>query len=555
MTSPSTTTAWRALERHATLAKAWHLRDLFAADPGRFDRFSLEAPESLFVDYSKQLLTEETRSLLVDLARERALPRAIDAMFAGERINHTENRAVLHTALRNRSTRPVLVDGADVMPAVRVVLARMRAFAEGVRNGTIVADDGQPFTHVINIGIGGSDLGPCMVTEALRPYTRRSLDVRFVSNVDDAHLAAALAGLDPARTLFVVSSKTFTTQETMTNARSARAWLARGLGRDSAVGAHFAAVSTNLAATRAFGISPDRVFEFWDWVGGRYSLWSAIGLPIALAIGMDRFEELLAGAYSMDEHFRTAPVDRNAPVLLGLVGVWSINFLGHVTHAVLPYDQRLHRLPAYLQQLDMESNGKRIDRDGAPIRHATGPILWGEPGTNGQHAFFQLLHQGTTVVPADFIAAMHGHEEIPPHHDMLLANCLAQTQALAFGRTESSAIAEMCAAGLTAAEATRMAPYRTFPGNRPSTTILLDRLTPTSLGALIALYEHKVFVQAAIWGINAFDQWGVELGKQLADSLLPAVEGTGDAQALDASTAGLLGRIRAVRSSPTRTRR
>ena len=465
-------------------------------------------------------------------------------MFSGERINHTEDRAVLHVALRNRSDRPVVVDGRDVMPAVRDVLSRMRAFSAAVRSGAAPGHTGETITDVVNIGIGGSDLGPLMVCEALRHYSEPArLRAHFVSNVDDTHLVETLRSLDPARTLFIVASKTFTTQETMTNAASARAWLVRHLGDERAVARHFAAVSTNVKATSAFGIAPERVFEFWDWVGGRYSLWSAIGLSVAITLGMDSFDELLDGGHAMDEHFRTAPLEANMPAILGLLGIWHINFRGRGSHAVLPYDQYLHRLPAFLQQLDMESNGKRIDRNGHPVDYATGPVLWGEPGTNGQHAFFQLLHQGTHVVPADFIAAIEGPHRLGAHHRLLLANCLAQTQALAFGKTEGEALAELRSQGLAESAARALAPYKTFPGDRPSNTLLLDRLTPYSLGALIALYEHKVFVQGAIWNIDSFDQWGVELGKQLAGQVLEVLEERAPARGLDASTRGLVASI------------
>jgi glucose-6-phosphate isomerase len=535
--------AWRALVAHrATLAPV-ALRDLFAADAGRFADFSLRAGP-LLLDYSKNALTRETLALLFALARRCGVERQRDAMFAGERINHTEDRAVLHVALRNRSPRPVMVDGRDVMPAVRSVLARMRAFSDAVRSGTATGHTGQRITDIVNIGIGGSDLGPLMVTEALRSLADPArLRAHFVSNVDATHLVETLRGLDPARTLFIVASKTFTTQETMTNAASARAWLVEGLGDDGAVARHFAAVSTNVPATSAFGIAPGRVFEFWDWVGGRYSLWSAIGLSIALATGMDRFEELLAGAHEMDEHFRSAPLERNMPAILALIGIWHVDFVGCATHAVLPYDQYLHRLPAFLQQLDMESNGKRVSLDGQAVDYATGPVLWGEPGTNGQHAFFQLLHQGTQVVPADFIVAIDGRHALGNHHDLLLANCLAQTQALAFGKTQDEALAELLGQGMAGESARRLAPYKAFPGNRPTSTILLDRLTPASLGALIALYEHKVFVQGAVWNIDSFDQWGVELGKQLAGRVLGVLEGRVPDTGMDGSTQGLLHEI------------
>ena len=465
-------------------------------------------------------------------------------MFAGKRINVTEKRAVLHTALRNRSERPVLLDGNDVMPDVRAVLARMRDFSERVRGGTIRSHTGLPFTDVVNIGIGGSDLGPLMVCSALRSYGSSDLRVHFVSNVDGAHLAATLARLDAETTLFIVSSKTFTTQETLTNAHSAREWLLTGLHSagttEAAVRQHFAAVSTNLEATAKFGIDPERVFGFWDWVGGRYSLWSAIGLPIALAVGFDRFDELLAGAYEMDEHFRTAPLESNMPVIAALTGVWHINFLGHPTHAVLPYAQDLLHFPAYLQQLDMESNGKRVDRSGAATAYATGPVIWGAPGTNGQHAFFQHLHQGTQVTPADFIVAANGADRLPEHHPILLANCIAQSEALLRGKNAAEVRAELKARGIEGEEAERLVAHRTFPGNRPSNTIMMRHLDPRSLGALIALYEHKVFVQGAIWNINSFDQWGVELGKQLANGVLEDLKAGKARGEHDASTARLI---------------
>ena len=536
--------AWRSLSDHFEEMRSARLRDLFAADPGRFARFSLEAGP-VFLDYSKNLLTQRTLDLLLALARQCAVEKLRDAMFAGERINHTEGRAVLHIALRNRSGRPVLNEGRDVMPEVGRVLERMRAFSQALRAGTLRGSDGERFTDVVNIGIGGSDLGPLMAVEALRAYGTPSVRVHFVSNVDDTHLAETLRSLDPRRTLFIVASKTFTTQETMANAASARAWLLQQVTDRQAVAAHFAAVSTNLEATAAFGIPSDRVFEFWDWVGGRYSLWSSIGLSIALAVGMDHFEQLLDGAHAMDEHFRAAPLAQNMPVILGLIGVWYANFHGCETHAVLPYDQYLHRFPAFLQQLDMESNGKRIDRQSRAVDYATGPVLWGEPGTNGQHAFFQLLHQGTRIVPADFIAAIHGQHHFGNQHQLLLANCVAQTQALAFGKSEEEALAELLAQKMPADAARSLAPYKTFPGNRPSNTMLVQQLSPHSLGALIALYEHKTFVQGALWNINSFDQWGVELGKQLAGRILKDLESPAPVAGMDSSTTGLLARIRA----------
>ncbi|HEX3209281.1 MAG TPA: glucose-6-phosphate isomerase [Geminicoccaceae bacterium] len=538
--------AWRALERHAGDMAEVHLRDLFAADPGRFDSFSLRL-DDLLLDYSKNRITGETQRLLLELARAADLEGWRARMFAGEKINVTEHRAVLHVALRNRSNRPILVDGQDVMPAVNAVLGRMRAFTERVRSGAWRGHTGETITDLVNIGIGGSDLGPLMVCEALKPYQRQDLRPHFVSNVDGAHLVHTLERLDPARTLFIVASKTFTTQETMTNAASARAWLQDKLGADADVARHFVAVSTNAKAVRAFGIDPANMFEFWDWVGGRYSLWSAIGLPIALAVGFERFEELLAGGHAMDEHFRTAPLERNLPVIMGLLGVWYRNFLRACSHAVLPYDQHLHRLPAYLQQADMESNGKSTDRDGHPVDYKTGPILWGEAGTNGQHAFYQLIHQGTELIPADFLAAAFSQTPLGDHQDKLLANFFAQPEALAFGKTAEQARAELERAGLKGAELEALLPHKLFAGNRPSNALLYRRLDPATLGRLIALYEHKIFTQGVLWNINSFDQWGVELGKQLATAILPELAGSAPVESHDASTDGLINRFKALR--------
>ena len=460
-------------------------------------------------------------------------------MFAGEPINSTENRAALHVALRNRSNRPVMVDGRDVMPDVNEVRGRLRKFAEGIRRGDLVASGGRPFTDVINIGIGGSDLGPAMATLALAPYADGPR-LHFVSNVDGAHIADTIKTLDPATTLVIVASKTFTTIETMTNAQTARRWIVEKLG-EKGVGAHFAAVSTALDRVGSFGIGADRTFGFWDWVGGRYSIWSAIGLPLMIAIGADRFDDFLAGAHAVDEHFRIAPFAGNLPVILGLIGLWHRNVCNYPSRAIIPYDQRLQRLPAYLQQLDMESNGKHVRRDGTNVPYATGPVVWGEPGTNGQHAFFQLLHQGTDVVPVEFLIAAQSHEpELADHHNLLVANCLAQSAALMRGRTLDEAKAQSIAMGKSPSEAARLAPHRVFTGNRPSITILYRKLDPRTLGQIVALYEHRVFVEAAIWDINPFDQWGVELGKELATGLLPVVEGRAAAQAQDGSTAGLV---------------
>lgn len=547
MTSPLRTAAWKALETHRAELDGVSMRALFEQDPGRAARMRLVL-DDIYVDFSKNRAVERTLSLLMQLAEERELGRWIEWMFAGEPINATEGRAVLHVALRNTSGRPMRVAGQDVMPEVRAVLSKMRAFTERLRSGAHRGLTGETITDVVNIGIGGSDLGPLMVCEALRPYWKDGMRAHFVSNIDGAHLAATLQHLDPARTVFIVASKTFTTLETLTNAHSARRWLIEALGDEAAVAKHFVAVSTNHRAVQEFGIDPNNVFEFWDWVGGRYSLWSAIGLSIACVIGMDHFEALLDGAHRMDEHFRTAPLAENIPVVLAMLGVWYANFYGACSFALLPYDQRLHRMPAWLQQGDMESNGKRTRRDGAVIDdYTTGPIVWGEPGTNGQHAFFQLLHQGTRLVPADFLAAIHGDDDLGDHHDKLLANLLAQTEALMVGKTEAEARVELERAGMSAEEIAALLPHKVFPGDRPSNTILFDRLDPRTLGSLLALYEHRIFVQGVIWGVNSFDQWGVELGKQLAARILPELTGGAEAGAHDASTRALIARIRARR--------
>lgn len=538
MSSVNRTSQWQSLQAHWDELSGVRMQDLFAQDPTRPERMSLQAAD-VFVDYSKNLVTGETLKLLLDLAAAVDLPGWIRRMFAGEAINNTEGRAVLHIALRNRSDRPIYVDGKDVMPRINQVLQRLEAFVATVRNGDWKGFTGKRITDVVNIGIGGSNLGPLMVCEALRPYQSDTLRVHFVSNVDGTNLAETVRGLDPATTLFVVASKTFTTMETMTNANSARAWLVKALG-EAAVANHFVAVSTNESKVVEFGIDPNNMFGFWDWVGGRYSLWSAIGLPIALAVGMDRFVELLEGAHAMDEHFRSADPDKNLPVILGLLGVWYANFAGARTHAVLPYDQSLLYLPAYLQQGDMESNGKRVTRAGESVDYTTGPVVWGEPGTDGQHAFFQLIHQGTQLIPADFIAPINSHNPLGDHHAKLIANFFAQTEALMRGRTQDEARTEMQAAGMSPSDIDQLAPHRTFPGNRPTNTILVERLTPRILGALIAMYEHRIFTQGVIWGINSYDQWGVELGKQLAGVILKELE-TGKVGARhDASTQGLI---------------
>jgi glucose-6-phosphate isomerase len=535
---------WRDLEAHREALAGVRLRDLFAADPGRFAAMSAEAA-GIFLDYSKHVATGETLGKLLRLAEAADVRGWTARMFAGEKINNTEHRAVLHVALRNRSGRPVVVDGQDVMPDVRRVLEQMTAFSDAVRSGAWRGHTGERIADVVNIGIGGSNLGPLMVCEALRHYQDPGLRVHFVSNVDATHVVETLKPLDPSRTLFVVASKTFTTQETLTNAHTARRWLLDAMGDPAAVARHFVAVSTARARVEAFGIDAANMFEFWDWVGGRYSLWSAIGLPIALAVGMPRFLELLDGAHAMDEHFRSAPLAASLPVLMAMLGIWYRDFLGAPTHAVLPYDQYLQRLPAYLQQADMESNGKGVTRDGRQVDYPTGPVIWGEPGTDGQHAFYQLIHQGTQLIPVDFIAPLVSLNPVGDHHAKLLANCFAQSEALMRGRTAEEARAELEAAGLAPDEVEALVPHKVFPGNRPSSTLLVDRLTPARVGALIALYEHKIFVQGVIWSVNSYDQWGVELGKQLAGTILEELRG-GPSAPHDGSTAGLIARYRAA---------
>ncbi len=533
---------WQELEQHWGQMCTQHLRALFAADPQRAERMHLETA-GLYLDYSKNLITQETLERLLALAEAVDLRGWIERMFQGEPINNTEGRAVLHIALRNRANRPILVNGQDVMPEVNRVLDQMRGFVERVHSGAWRGYTGECITDVVNIGIGGSNLGPKMVCAALSPYQNGSLRVHFVSNIDAAHLVGTLKPLDPAKTLFIVASKTFTTQETLTNAQSARAWLLEALKDPQAVAHHFVAVSTHTERVAAFGIDPANMFGFWDWVGGRYSLWSAIGLPIALAVGFDRFIELLEGAHAMDEHFRTAPFPENMPVLMGLIGIWYVNFAGAKTQAILPYDQCLRYLPAYLQQGDMESNGKGVTREGIPVAYSTGPVIWGEPGTDGQHAFYQLIHQGTQLIPADFIGAIHSHYELDDHHPKLMANLFAQTEALMRGRTYEEALAELLASGMDEAQARFLAHHRVFPGNRPTNTILMDRLTPYTLGALIALYEHRIFTQGIIWGINSFDQWGVELGKQLAGVILDEIQQGQVSTVHDSSTRFLVERF------------
>jgi glucose-6-phosphate isomerase len=543
MAALTTLPVWQALCRHQKTIAASNMRDLFTQDTNRFDKFSFQLDDMLF-DFSKHRINDETLPLLLQLAKEAQLENWRDRMFAGEKINITENRAVLHTALRNRSNRPVLVDGVDVMPEVNAVLAQMRDFSEKVRSGAWLGYTGQRITDVVNIGIGGSDLGPVMVCDALKPYASADLAVHFVSNIDGAHLMRALEKCQPETTLFIVASKTFTTQETMTNAISARTWFLNKAQDNAHVAKHFVALSTNAKAVTDFGIDQANMFAFWDWVGGRYSLWSAIGLSIALYVGMDHFEALLSGAHEMDQHFQTAPLEENMPVIMALIGIWYNNFFDVATHAILPYDQGMSRFPAYLQQADMESNGKFICRDGKRIQYKTGPVIWGEAGTNGQHAFYQLIHQGTQVVPCDFLMPVHSHYAIGKHgyahHKILLANFLAQTQALMLGKTPDEARLELQEQGLTGAELENLLPHKVFEGNRPSTSILFDKLTPNTLGKLIALYEHKIFVQGMIWDINSYDQWGVEYGKQIAQEILPLLTSDGVVTSFDSSTNGLI---------------
>lgn len=531
--------AWQALSTHFSAIQQLHMREMFQEDPARFEKFSLRLGNLLF-DYSKNRINDETIRLLVALAEQSEFPACIERMFNGEKINFTERRAALHTALRNFSGLPVLVDGKNVMPDVQRVLGSMRSFSDAVRNGRHLGYTGKPISDIVNIGIGGSDLGPQMVCEALKSYASPKLRAHFISNIDGTQLIETLKDLDAGTTLFIVSSKTFTTQETLTNARSARSWLVRELGDEQAVANHFAAVSTNLEGTTKFGINPQLVFEFWDWVGGRYSLWSAIGLPIALFVGMDKFVELLDGGYAMDEHFRNAPLDKNIPVLMGLLSIWYGNYFGASSNAVFPYDQYLHRFPAYLQQLDMESNGKGVDREGNAVDYNTGMVVWGEPGTNGQHAFYQLIHQGTRMIPADFLAPLHSQNPLGEHHAILLANCFAQTEALMVGKTAEEARAELEAQGVYGEMLEELLPHKVFPGNKPTNTLLFDKLDPHTLGMLVALYEHKVYVQSVVWNINAFDQWGVELGKQLAGKILSELRDPDIVSQHDASTGGLI---------------
>lgn len=544
--NPTQTAAWQALQKHFDEMKDVTIADLFAKDGDRFSKFSATFDDQMLVDYSKNRITEETLAKLQDLAKECDLAGAIKSMFSGEKINRTENRAVLHVALRNRSNTPILVDGKDVMPEVNAVLEKMKTFSEAIISGEWKGYTGKAITDVVNIGIGGSDLGPYMVTEALRPY-KNHLNMHFVSNVDGTHIAEVLKKVNSETTLFLVASKTFTTQETMTNAHSARDWFLKAAGDEKHVAKHFAALSTNAKAVGEFGIDTANMFEFWDWVGGRYSLWSAIGLSIVLSIGFDNFVELLSGAHAMDKHFSTTPAEKNLPVLLALIGIWYNNFFGAETEAILPYDQYMHRFAAYFQQGNMESNGKYVDRNGNVVDYQTGPIIWGEPGTNGQHAFYQLIHQGTKIVPCDFIAPAITHNSLSDHHQKLLSNFFAQTEALAFGKSREVVEQEYRDQGKDPATLDYVVPFKVFEGNRPTNSILLREITPFSLGALIALYEHKIFTQGVILNIFTFDQWGVELGKQLANRILPELKDDKEISSHDSSTNGLINRYKAWR--------
>lgn len=544
--NPTQTKAWQQLTEHFAKMSEVQMKDLFAADPQRFAQFS-RGFEDVLVDFSKNIITADTLKTLLQLAEECGLKAAIEAMYSGEKINATEGRSVLHIALRNRSNRPILVDGVDVMPDVNAVLAKMEAFSKRILLGEWKGYTGKSITDIVNIGIGGSDLGPVMVTEALKPYWQSGMKVHFVSNVDGTHIAETLKPLNPETTLFCIASKTFTTQETMTNAETAKTWFLHKAKDQSQVAKHFVALSTNEKAVAAFGIDTANMFEFWDWVGGRYSLSSAIGLPIACVIGFENFKELLEGLHAMDEHFYQTPLEQNIPVILALIGIWYNNFYGAATEAILPYDQYLHRFAAYFQQGNMESNGKYVGRDGKAVDYQTGPIIWGEPGTNGQHAFYQLIHQGTKMIPCDFIAPAQSHNPIGDHHVKLMSNFFAQTEALLMGKTEAEVEAELVKQGKSAAEIAELLPFKVFQGNKPTNSILVKKIDPRTLGILIALYEHKIFTQGVIWNIYSFDQWGVELGKQLANKILPELEDASSVNSHDASTNGLINAFKAMR--------
>jgi glucose-6-phosphate isomerase len=541
----TSTQSYKYLTDHYIDIVSKSLKELFESDNQRFEKFSLQF-EDILLDFSKNRIDEQTLALLIQLARECGVNEAIDAMYSGEKINVTEGRPVLHIALRNRSNTPVYVDGKDVMPDVNSVLDHMKEFSEAIISGSWKGYTGKAITDVVNIGIGGSDLGPVMVTEALKAY-KNHLNLHFVSNVDATHIVETLKTVDPETTLFLIASKTFTTQETMSNARSARDWFIKNGGKDEDVAKHFAALSTNAEGVEKFGIDTKNMFEFWDWVGGRYSLWSAIGLSIALSIGFDNFVELLDGAHAIDNHFKTTPLEQNLPAILALIGVWHNNFFEAETEAILPYDQYMHRFAAYFQQGDMESNGKHVDRNGKHVDYQTGPVIWGEPGTNGQHAFYQLIHQGTKLIPCDFIAPAQSHNPLGEHHNMLLSNFFAQTEALMNGKSEEEVIAELKKAGKTEEEISEIAPFKVFEGNRPTNSILVKKITPRTLGSLIAMYEHKIFVQGIIWNIYSFDQWGVELGKQLAGKILPELKDNAEITSHDSSTNGLINQYKAWR--------
>jgi glucose-6-phosphate isomerase len=544
---PTETNAWTKLTAHFLSMQATHLRELFEEDANRFDKFQLKL-DDILIDYSKNIVTQETIDLLIELANETELATAIEAMFHGERINQTENRAVLHTALRNRSNTPVTVDGADVMPDINKVLNQMKDFSSRLLDGRWKGFSGKAITDIVNIGIGGSDLGPLMVCEALKPY-HKNIKPHFVSNVDGTHIAEVTKHLNPETTLFIIASKTFTTQETMTNAESAKKWFLDKTNNQGDVSKHFVAVSTNTKSVTAFGIAPENMFVFWDWVGGRYSLWSSIGLSIACTIGFENFEQLLEGANKMDNHFKNEPFDKNIPVILALIGIWYVNFFDASSEAILPYDQYLHRFAAYFQQGNMESNGKSVDRSGKHVMHQTGPVIWGEPGTNGQHAFYQLIHQGTKMIPCDFIAPAKSQNPLSDHHEKLLSNYFAQTEALMMGKTEEEVEKELKAAGMSSEEIEFHQPYRVFSGNKPTNSILFEKLTPKTLGSLIAMYEHKIFVQGVIWNIFSFDQWGVELGKVLAKKILPELSSPDVVSSHDSSTNGLINYFKRLKTS------
>jgi glucose-6-phosphate isomerase len=544
--SPTTTNSWKKLADHFDKMKAVYMKDLFAQDPNRFDRFSINFND-IHVDFSKNRITEETLKLLLDLADQTGVVDAREKMFSGDKINETENRAVLHVALRNRDDKPIYVDGTDVMPEVNAVLEKMKAFSNRVISGEWKGYTGKKITDIVNIGIGGSDLGPVMVTEALRPYAQEEISAHFVSNVDGTHITETLKKLNPETTLFMVASKTFTTQETMTNAFSAREWFLENAWDQMHVARHFVAISTNAEEVEKFGIDKDNMFVFWDWVGGRYSLWSAIGLSIACYIGFENYNELLQGAFEMDQHFRATPLEKNIPAILALIGIWYGNFFGAQTEAMLPYDQYMHRFPAYFQQGNMESNGKSVDRSGANLTYQSGPIVWGEPGTNGQHSFYQLIHQGTKFIQADFLAPVISHNPMGEHHNILLSNFFAQTEALLNGKTKEEVVEELKKEGKSETEIQKLYPYKIFDGNKPTNSILFTKLTPKTLGSLIAMYEHKIFVQGVIWNIFSFDQWGVELGKQLAKRIQPELADDKPVDTHDSSTNGLINAFKAMR--------